>query len=87
MTTPERSVEEMIRKYSFKTMKRQEGLGTVSEYPVVAISVRDVDKILKAERQRCEEMVGQIRLLIAKYAKEDDMDVSGLVNEINALCK
>lgn len=50
-------------------------------------AVQMIEEAIQAERQRCEEMVGQIRLLIAKYAKEDDMDVSGLVNEINALCK
>ena len=33
------------------------------------------------------EMVGNIRLLIAKYAKEEELDVAGLVNEINTLCK
>lgn len=84
MTTPERSIEEIVEEFNSTfhgcdQCQYGNGQGDWIEHWLT--------QTLQAERQRCEEMVGQIRLLIAKYAKEDDMDVLGLVNGINALCK
>lgn len=57
----------------------------------ITISDEQRDWILPfIERCVVEEkrgVVGNIRLLIAKYGKEEELDVAGLVNEINTLCK
>lgn len=55
--TPEISVEEMLKEHSFRTMRGQEGLGVVNEYPVVAITVQAAHKLIQTERQKREEMV------------------------------
>lgn len=59
--------------------------------PIISISDEQRDWILpfieKCVGEEKREVVGNIRLLIAKYGKEEELDVAGLVNEINTLCK
>ena len=61
---------------------------TMNAIRLIRNDLPDFIKYMRTSRDTYwKERVGEIRLLIAKYAKAEDMDVAGLVNEINTLCK
>ena len=86
MTNPERSVEEKWRKnaeYLARSLKKQNYQDIERHFSDLVASA--IQETLQAERQKREEMVGEVRLLLAKHYRGEDFDDVGFLEDLRKI--
>ena len=79
MTTPERSVEEIVE----ETPKHYASSPTLPKQ--IVITLNDFRQAIQTERQKREEMVGEVRLLLAKHYRGEDFDDVGFLEDLRKI--